>query len=50
MSVHHFAAGVLAILALSPLSSTARSDHTQVLKGHCVLLRSQVPRPPHGQR
>jgi rare lipoprotein A len=33
MSIHPFAAGVLAILALSPLSSTARSDHTQALKG-----------------
>ncbi|MGA7979549.1 MAG: septal ring lytic transglycosylase RlpA family protein [Chromatiaceae bacterium] len=33
MSINPIAAGVLAILALSPLSSAARSDHTQVLRG-----------------
>jgi peptidoglycan lytic transglycosylase len=33
MSINPFAAGLLAILALSPLSSTASSDHTQALKG-----------------
>jgi rare lipoprotein A len=33
MSINPIAAGVLAILAFSPISSVARSDHTQSLQG-----------------